>query len=65
MQLITSKGFWFSAHEQWKVMEMPYYDVDLVKFVPLSPRTGFLSRPDPEIDVSSLTLRELALVILL
>ena len=27
------QGFWFSAHEQWKVMEMPYYDVDLVKYV--------------------------------
>jgi hypothetical protein len=44
MLLTIQKGFWFSAHEQWKVMEMPYYDVDLVKFVPLSPRTRFLSR---------------------
>jgi len=25
------EGYWFSAHEQWKVMEMPYYDVELVK----------------------------------
>jgi len=25
------KGFWFSSHEQWKVLEMPYYDVSLVK----------------------------------
>ena len=24
-------GFWFSAHEQWKVMEMPYYDIPLVR----------------------------------
>jgi hypothetical protein len=24
-------GFWFSAHEQWKVLELPYYDVDLVR----------------------------------
>lgn len=24
-------GYWFSSHEQWKVLEMPYYDVDLVK----------------------------------
>ncbi|KAH8756135.1 putative GPI anchored protein [Hyaloscypha finlandica] len=29
--ITVQKGFWFSAHEQWKVMEMPYYDVDLVK----------------------------------
>jgi hypothetical protein len=45
MLLTIQKGFWCSAHEQWKVMEMPYYDVDLVKFVPLSPRTSFPSRP--------------------
>jgi hypothetical protein len=25
------RGFWFSAHEQWKVLEMPYLDVDIVK----------------------------------
>jgi hypothetical protein len=30
-RLTTWEGYWFSAHEQWKVMEMPYYDVDLVK----------------------------------
>ncbi|KAE9378230.1 putative GPI anchored protein [Stipitochalara longipes BDJ] len=29
--ITVQKGYWFSAHEQWKVMEMPYYDVDLVK----------------------------------
>ncbi|KUJ15856.1 putative GPI anchored protein [Mollisia scopiformis] len=26
-------GFLFSSHEQWKVMEMPYYDVEIVKRV--------------------------------
>ena len=31
LRLIIRIGYWFSAHEQWKVMEMPYYDVDLVK----------------------------------
>lgn len=31
--ITVQKGFWFSAHEQWKVMEMPYYDVDLIKYV--------------------------------
>ena len=31
LRLIIRVGYWFSAHEQWKVMEMPYYDVDLVK----------------------------------
>lgn len=25
------RGHWFSAHEPWKVLEMPYYDVDIVK----------------------------------
>ena len=25
------QGYWFSAHEQWKVLEMPYFDVDIVK----------------------------------
>jgi hypothetical protein len=29
--ITVQEGYWFSAHEQWKVMEMPYYDVDLVK----------------------------------
>ncbi|KAK5164593.1 uncharacterized protein LTR77_009799 [Saxophila tyrrhenica] len=29
--ITVQKGFWFSSHEQWKVLEMPYYDVDLVK----------------------------------
>lgn len=29
--ITVQKGFWFSSHEQWKVLEMPYYDVDIVK----------------------------------
>jgi hypothetical protein len=33
---MEEKGYWFSSHEQWKAMEMPYYDVDLIKFVALS-----------------------------
>ncbi|KAG6000269.1 hypothetical protein E4U21_005630 [Claviceps maximensis] len=24
-------GYWFSSHESWKVLELPYYDVDVVK----------------------------------
>lgn len=24
-------GYWFSSHETWKVMEMPYYDVDIIR----------------------------------
>lgn len=31
--ITVQEGFWFSSHEQWKVMEMPYYDVDIVKRV--------------------------------
>ncbi|KFY42931.1 hypothetical protein V494_02179 [Pseudogymnoascus sp. VKM F-4513 (FW-928)] len=27
------QGYWFSAHEPWKVLEMPYFDVDIVKNV--------------------------------
>ncbi|KFZ20061.1 hypothetical protein V501_00321 [Pseudogymnoascus sp. VKM F-4519 (FW-2642)] len=27
------QGYWFSAHEPWKVLEMPYFDVDIVKQV--------------------------------
>ncbi|KAF2727161.1 putative GPI anchored protein [Polyplosphaeria fusca] len=27
----VQKGFWFSSHEQWKLLEMPYTDVPLVK----------------------------------
>jgi hypothetical protein len=31
-------GYWFSSHEQWKVMEMPYYDVDIIRYVSIHPR---------------------------
>ena len=31
--ITVQQGFWFSSHEQWKVLEMPYYDVDIVKRV--------------------------------
>lgn len=24
-------GYWFSSHETWKVLEMPYYDIDIVR----------------------------------
>ncbi|KAJ5881865.1 uncharacterized protein N7529_000537 [Penicillium soppii] len=29
--ITVQKGYWFSSHETWKVMEMPYYDVDIVR----------------------------------
>ena len=29
----VQKGFWFSSHEQWKLLEMPYLDVPIVKRV--------------------------------
>lgn len=29
----VQKGYWFSSHEQWKLLEMPYIDVRLVKQV--------------------------------
>jgi hypothetical protein len=31
--ITVQKGFWFSSHEQWKVLEMPYFDIPLVKRV--------------------------------
>ncbi|KAJ5402663.1 uncharacterized protein N7487_008559 [Penicillium crustosum] len=31
--ITVQKGFWFSSHETWKVLEMPYYDIDLVRRV--------------------------------
>ena len=31
--ITVQKGFWSSSHEQWKVLEMPYYDVQIVKRV--------------------------------
>ncbi|KAK2589834.1 hypothetical protein QQS21_012493 [Conoideocrella luteorostrata] len=29
--ITVEQGYWFSGHEPWKVLELPYYDVDLVK----------------------------------
>ncbi|KAG8423949.1 hypothetical protein J3458_000793 [Metarhizium acridum] len=29
--ITVEQGYWFSSHEPWKVLELPYYDVDLVK----------------------------------
>ncbi len=34
--ITVQKGFWFSSHEQWKLLEMPYLDVDLVYRVMLN-----------------------------
>ncbi|GFG10024.1 hypothetical protein IFM5058_04716 [Aspergillus udagawae] len=31
--ITVQKGYWFSSHEQWKVLEMPYYDVDIIRRV--------------------------------
>ena len=31
--ITVQKGFWFSAHEQWKLLEMPYLDIPIVKRV--------------------------------
>jgi hypothetical protein len=30
-QLTRIAGYWFSGHEPWKVLEMPFYDVDLIR----------------------------------
>ncbi|KAJ5610641.1 GPI anchored protein [Penicillium lagena] len=30
---VQKEGYWFSSHETWKVMEMPYYDVDIIRRV--------------------------------
>ncbi|POR36978.1 Uncharacterized protein TPAR_02821 [Tolypocladium paradoxum] len=29
--ITVEQGYWFSSHEPWKVLEMPYYDVDIVR----------------------------------
>ncbi|KAL3956127.1 hypothetical protein ACCO45_008973 [Purpureocillium lilacinum] len=29
--ITVEQGFWFSSHEPWKVLELPYYDVDIVR----------------------------------
>lgn len=26
-----STGYWFSSHETWKALQMPYYDIDIVR----------------------------------
>ncbi|KAH8691986.1 putative GPI anchored protein [Talaromyces proteolyticus] len=31
--ITVQKGYWFSSHETWKVMEMPYYDIDIIRRV--------------------------------
>lgn len=31
--ITVQKGFWFSSHEQWKLLQMPYLDVPVVKRV--------------------------------
>lgn len=28
--ITVQRGFWFSAHEQWKLLEMPYRDINIV-----------------------------------
>eukprot|EP00437_Effrenium_voratum_P007366 CAMPEP_0181437902 /NCGR_PEP_ID=MMETSP1110-20121109/21625_1 /TAXON_ID=174948 /ORGANISM="Symbiodinium sp., Strain CCMP421" /LENGTH=621 /DNA_ID=CAMNT_0023561557 /DNA_START=42 /DNA_END=1907 /DNA_ORIENTATION=+ len=29
--MVLQKGFWFSSHEQWKTLQMPYLDIPIVK----------------------------------
>ncbi|PHH77905.1 hypothetical protein CDD83_4070 [Cordyceps sp. RAO-2017] len=29
--ITVEQGYWFSSHELWKVLELPYFDVDLVR----------------------------------
>ncbi|KAF2095699.1 putative GPI anchored protein [Rhizodiscina lignyota] len=29
--ITVQEGFWLSSHEQWKVLELPYFDVSIVK----------------------------------
>lgn len=31
--ITVQKGFWFSSHEQWKILEMPYLDIPIVRRV--------------------------------
>lgn len=47
--ITVQKGFWFSSHESWKVMEMPYYDIDLVRYL----RTSVTFYPCLITDISS------------
>lgn len=29
--ITVRKGFWFSSHEIWNQLELPYHDVDIVR----------------------------------
>ncbi|SPO01984.1 probable GPI anchored protein [Cephalotrichum gorgonifer] len=29
--ITVQEGYWFSSHEPWKVLEMPFFDVDIVR----------------------------------
>lgn len=29
--ITVERGFWFSAHELWKVLQLPYYDSDIMR----------------------------------
>ncbi|CAG8058267.1 unnamed protein product [Penicillium salamii] len=29
--ITVQKGYWFSSHETWKALQMPYYDIDIVR----------------------------------
>ena len=30
-KMVLQQGYWFSAHEQWKTLQLPYMDIPLVK----------------------------------
>ena len=32
-KITVEQGYWFSSHEQWKFMELPYFDVDVANRV--------------------------------
>ncbi|KFH44308.1 hypothetical protein ACRE_049480 [Hapsidospora chrysogenum ATCC 11550] len=29
--ITVERGYWFSSHEPWKVLELPFYDVDIIR----------------------------------
>ncbi|KAL2851384.1 putative GPI anchored protein [Aspergillus pseudodeflectus] len=31
--ITVERGYWFSGHEPWKVLELPFYDVDIIRRV--------------------------------
>ena len=33
VQISYRTGYWFSSHETWKALQMPYYDIDVVRSV--------------------------------